>query len=36
MNFPEAPVGKKFEVVVEAKYGGRKVFTFVNTGGGDK
>lgn len=33
VKFPEAPVGKVFEVVVEAEHGGRKVFTFVNTGG---
>ncbi|MCP3974994.1 MAG: hypothetical protein GY720_10935 [bacterium] len=33
VKFPEAPPGKVFEVVVEAKHGGRKVFTFVNTGG---
>jgi len=33
VNFPEAPPGKVFEVVVESSDGGRKVFTFVNTGG---
>lgn len=33
VKFPEAPPGKVFEVVVEAEHGGRKVFTFVNTGG---
>ena len=32
VKFPEAPPGKVFEVVVEAEHGGRKVFTFVNTG----
>lgn len=35
VKFPEAPPGKVFDVVVEAEHGGRKVFTFVNTGGGD-
>lgn len=35
VEFPEAPKGKVFEVVVEAENGGRKVFTFVNTGGSD-
>ncbi len=33
VEFPKAPPGKVFEVVVEAHNGGRKVFTFVNTGG---
>ncbi len=33
IEFPDAPPGKVFEVVVEAENGGRKVFTFVNTGG---
>jgi len=33
VKFPKAPPGKVFEVVVEAEHGGRKVFTFVNTGG---
>ena len=36
VEFPEAPVGKVFEVVVEAEHGGRKTFTFVNTGGEGK
>jgi hypothetical protein len=31
VNFPEAPRGKTFEVVVESSGGGRKVFTFVAT-----
>jgi len=34
VKFPEAPPGEVFEVVVEGE-GGRKVFTFVNTGGGE-
>ena len=36
VNFPEAPVGKTFEVVIEAKNGGRKVFTFTRTGSDEK
>jgi hypothetical protein len=31
VDFPEAPRGKTFEVVVESSDGGRKVFTFVAT-----
>jgi hypothetical protein len=33
VDFPDAPIGKKFEVVVESSDGGRAVFTFVATGG---
>ena len=32
VEFPDAPPGKVFEVVVESSDGGRAVFTFVNVG----
>lgn len=36
VDFPEAPVGESFTVVVESSDGGRATFTFVRTGEGDK
>ena len=33
VDFPEAPEGKTFEVVIESSDGGRKVFTFTNIAG---
>ncbi len=33
VEFPDAPVGKTFEVVIETDDGGRKVFTFTRTSG---
>lgn len=36
VDFPEAPVGDPFTVVVESSDGGRATFTFVRTGEGDK
>jgi len=35
VEFPEAPVGKTFEVVIESNDGGRKVFTFTRTSEGE-
>lgn len=32
VKFPETPPGQVFEVVIESSDGGRKLFTFVNTG----
>lgn len=36
VDFPEAPVGESFTVVVESSDGGRATFTFVRTAEGDK
>ncbi|MEA2002988.1 MAG: hypothetical protein U9N84_14025 [Actinomycetota bacterium] len=35
VEFPEAPVGESFTVVVESSDGGRATFSFVRTAGGD-
>jgi hypothetical protein len=35
VEFPDAPVGEPFEIVVESSDGGRAVFTFTRTGTGD-
>jgi hypothetical protein len=35
VEFPDAPVGEPFEVVIESNDGGREVFTFTRTDGGD-